>query len=146
MPVTRILLVSLLAALPLPLASQALPTPAAEGLDFLVRGHPDSAVDLWTSTWVSPDDAAKKQQLVLGFRQLLDLVGPALGYDLIRIVDLTPHLRRVYALLRCRQPVYLLLVLYQAKDRWSVSTVNFHTDADHVLPPTLFGAEHPVRP
>ncbi|HZC67229.1 MAG TPA: hypothetical protein VE201_01295, partial [Nitrospirales bacterium] len=62
-------------------------------------------------------------------------------------VEITPHLQRAYFLLRCeRQPVYFLLVLYQAKDRWTVSTVNWHTDADHVLPANLFGAEHPIRP
>jgi hypothetical protein len=101
----------------------------------------------WTINWISPGDADKRQQLLDSFRQLPQAAGRALGYDLIRTVDITPHLRRAYFLLRCqKQPVYFLLVLYQARDRWIVSTVNWHTDADHVLPPTLFGAEHPGRP
>jgi hypothetical protein len=96
---------------------------------------------------VRAEDEAKKQQLVSSFRQLPEVAGHPLGYDLIRIIDVTPHLRRVYVLLRCqRQPVYFLVVLYQARDRWTVNTINWHTDADQILPPTLFGPEHPVRP
>jgi len=147
MLLSRLLLIGLLIAFPARLASQTIPPVAAEGLDFLVKGQADSAVGTWTQAWVAPEDAAKRQQLVESFRQLPQVVGAPLGYDLIRIVDLTPHLRRVYVLLRCqRQPVYLLIVLYSARDRWIVSSLNWHTDADHVLPATLFGAEHPARP
>ena len=147
MPLTRILVISLIAVTPLRLACQEVPSPAAEGFDLLTRGHPDSTVALWTLTWVSTQDAAKKEQLLSSFRQLPEVAGTVVGYDLIRVVDVTPHLRRVYVLLRCvRQPVYFLVVLYRARDRWTVSTVNWHTDADQVLPSTLFGAERPVRP
>ena len=147
MLVTRILLVSLFGATPLRLASQAVPSPAAEGFDFLVRGQPDSTAAVWTATWVRPEDEPKRQQLLTSLQQLPGIVGHALGYDLIRIIDVTPHLRRVYVLLRCqRQPVYFLVVLYQPRDRWTVNTLNWQTDPDQVLPPTLFGHERPVRP
>jgi hypothetical protein len=142
-----IVLMWLFVALPLHAASQDLPAVATQGLDYLVKDQPDSAVALWTMIWISPADAGKRQTLVDSFRQLPQIAGPVLGYDLIRTVEVTPHLQRLYFLLRCqRQPVYVLLVLYRARDRWTVSGVNWHTDADHVLPPTLFGAEHPERP
>jgi len=145
--VIRVLLITLVAATPLRLASQAVPEPAAAGFDLLIRGQPDSAVAVWTVTWVRAEDEAKKQQLLSSFRQLPEAVGHPLGYDLIRIIDVTPHLRRVYVLLRCqRTPVYFLVVLYQARDRWTVNTINWHIDADQILPTTLFGAERPVRP
>jgi hypothetical protein len=143
----RVLVIMLVAAMPLRLSCQAVPSPAAEGLDFLIRGQPDSAVALWTATWVRPEDDAKKQQLLSSLRQLPEVAGHPLGYDLIRVIDLTPHLRRVYVLLRCqRLPLYFSLVLYEARDRWTVNNINWQTDADKVLPPALFGAEHPVRP
>ena len=145
--VIRVLLITLVAATPLRLASQAVPEPAAAGFDLLIRGQPDSAVAVCTVTWVRAEDEAKKQQLLSSFRQLPEAVGHPLGYDLIRIIDVTPHLRRVYVLLRCqRTPVYFLVVLYQARDRWTVNTINWHIDADQILPTTLFGAERPVRP
>jgi len=144
---SAVALLCLLVAFPAHALSQAAAPVDTRGLDFLVAGQPDSAVALWTSVWVSPEDVGKRQQLVDSFRQLPQIAGRPVGYDLIRTVDVTPHLRRAYFLLRCeRQPVYFLLVLYQAKDRWTVTTVNWHTDADHVLPATLFGAEHPSRP
>ena len=130
-------LLCLVAALPVRLLAQGLPPIATQGLNFLVSGESDSAVAVWTRTWTLPEDVAKRQQLLDSFRELPRVVGPTLGYDLIRTVDITPHLRRAYFLLRARQPVYLLLVLYQAQDRWMVTTVNWHTDADHVLPATL---------
>jgi len=145
--VTRVLLIALFGATPLRLASQAIPSPVAEGFDLLVRGQPDSATAVWTATWVKPEDEAKRQQLSSSFRQLPEIVGHPLGYDLIRIIEVTPHLRRVYVLLRCQhQPVYFLVVLYEPRDRWIVSTINYQTDPDQVLPASLFGAEHPVRP
>ncbi len=128
-------------------SSQAVPPAASEGLDLLVKGRADSAVQLWSRGWTGPEDVGKRQQVLDAFRQLPQMAGRPLGYDLIRMVDVTPHLRRAYFLLRCqRQPVYLLLVLYQAQDEWTVTTINFHTDADHVLPTNLFGLEHPARP
>ena len=147
MLISRAVFIALFTTISLRLQSKAVPSPAAEGLDLLVRGYPDSAIAVWTPTWVAPEDRAKKQQLLSSFQQLPVVVGQPLGYDLIRVIEVTPHLRRVYVPLRCqRQPAYFLLVLYQARDRWMVSTINWSTDADRVLPATLLGEEHPVKP
>ena len=135
---------TLLLALPAGLRSQALPPFVDRGFAQLIAGHPDSAVAIWTWAWNAPEDTAKRTQLVVAFRQLPAFAGNLLSYEPIRTMDITPHLRRAYFLLRCeRQPVYLLMVLYQARDEWSVTTMNWHTNADNVLPPNLFGAEHP---
>ena len=138
------LALALLLSLPAGSRSQALPAFVGRGFDQLIAGHPDSAVATWAWAWNAPDDTAKRTQLVDAFNRMPGFAGKLLSYEPIRIVDITPHLRRAYFLLRCeRQPVYLLLVLYQSKEEWSITTINWHTDADHVLPPNLFGAEHP---
>jgi hypothetical protein len=134
----------LLFAPPATVAGQALPPIARAGLDLLVRQQPDSAIAVWTSQWTAPDDAAKREQLASGLKSLPGLVGTVLGYDSLRVINITPHLWRAYFLIRCaRQPVYLELVLYQAGESWNVSTVNLHTDFDRVIPPEFLGAEHP---
>ena len=139
-----VLAVALLLALPVWVGAQAPSAFVARGLDQLVEGHPDSAVAIWTWAWKAPDDSAKRTVLIDALRQLPQFAGAVIGYELIRIIDVSPHLRRAYFLLRCeRQPVYLLITLYQPKQEWSITTINWHTDADHVLPPTLFGVEHP---
>jgi hypothetical protein len=131
-------------SLPTPARSQALPSFVGQGFDQLIAGRPDSAVAIWAWAWNAPEDMAKKTQLVDAFHQLPGFAGKPLSYEPIRIVEITPHLRRAYFLLRCeRQPVYVLMVLYQATDSWLITTVNWHTNADNVLPPMLFGAEHP---
>jgi hypothetical protein len=126
-----------------PLRAQALPAFIGRGFDKLLAGRPDSAVYEWTWAW-DTTEAAKREQLVTGFRQVVSYAGKVVGYDTIRIVELTPNLRRAYFLLRCQtQPVYLMLVLYRATDRWVVTSVNLHTNADNVLPPTLVSPEQP---
>lgn len=139
------LLVVLIGALCGPaIRAQSVPPLATRGLDLLVAGHPDSAVRAWTQGWVTPADTMKRATLIDAFQQLAMYAGPVLGYDLIRVVEITPHLQRFYFLLRCeRQPAYLMVVLYQPKSDWILSTLNFNTTADKVMPPTMFGAEHP---
>ncbi len=141
----RLVTLSLSLVLPVVAAAQAPPPPfVPRGLDQLVQGHPDSAVAILTWAWNSPDDLAKRTVLIDAFRQLPQFAGPVLGYEVIRIIEVSPHLRRAYFLLRCeRQPAYLLITLYLAKEEWSITTINWHTDPDRVLPTTLFGVEHP---
>jgi hypothetical protein len=48
----------------------------------------------------------------------------------------------VYLVLRYdAQPVYILLVAYQPGDEWGVIRVNWSTNADRVLPPTMVPPE-----
>lgn len=127
-----------------PLTSQTLPPLATQGLDALVHGQSDSAVRVWTRAWTSPDDSMKRIQFQIGFQHMYDVLGSPFAYDLIRTVDITPHLHRVYFMVRYRkQPVYLMLALYQTQDSsWVVTSINFNPDPDRVLPPEFFGTQH----
>jgi len=141
----RFILILTLIAGPTHSAAQVeLPSPVQRGLNALREGRPDSAVIEWTKTWTSPDDNQKRAQLAASLQGLAQIAGAVRGYDIVRVIELTPHLRRVYVLLLCEvQPAYLMLVAYQPASQWRVTAVNWNTDADKVLPPSLVGSEGP---
>jgi hypothetical protein len=65
------------------------------------------------------------------------------GYDIIHVVPVTKNLTRVYVLLKYEiQPVYLLLVAYRPEATWRVTSVNWHTNSENVLPPNLLPPEN----
>ncbi len=138
-----ILILTLLA--PRQLAVQVeVPPPVERGLNALREGRPDSAVIEWTRTWRSPDDSQKREQLVASLRGLAQIAGAVRGYDIVRVIQLTPHLRRVYVLLLCDiQPAYVMLVAYRPANEWTITAVNWNTDVDKVFPTSLVGQERP---
>lgn len=142
LPLTALLLLA-----PASLAAQDPMGLVNAGAALIVAGNSDSALALWTPHWTSPEDRAKVVQLASSFRQLPIHVGQVTGFDLIRSVELTPNLRRVYILIRgALAPVYMELVLYRPREAWVVATINWHTHPDQVLPRELFGPQSPGRP
>jgi hypothetical protein len=135
-----ILLLALIA--PLYLAGQdALPAPVREGLDELGAGECDKAMTLWTSTWSD----AQKAQMSPTCPTLKQLGGGAHGYDVLKIVEISPHLRRVYAMLLFdAQPIYVMVSAYSPTGKaWTVGAVNWHTDPDQVIPSQIMPPQRP---
>lgn len=112
------------------------------GLNELTAGH-CVAFTIWSRDWSGPDNAGKQEQLRASC-DVLGRLGKLQGYDVLRIVDVGSHLRRVYLLLRYEvQPVYLMLVAYQPADTWRTITVNWNTVADKVLSAIVAPTERP---
>ena len=128
-------------------AQDAVPRPVTEGLQSLAVGHCASAMTRWTAWWTRSDDATKRNQLIASCPVLDSVGGALLGYDVIKVLDVTPHLRRVYILLRYeRQPLYMMLTAYAPDGTgWKVMAVNWNTDIDKVVPPNVFPPERPSK-
>ena len=140
-----LLTAGLLVAVPATARSQSLPPVATTGLDLVVQGQSDSAIQLWGKSWPDPNTAAKRDQMAVTFRGLPSMIGAFVGYDVIKVVDITPHLKRAYVMLRgAREPVYLLLTLYMATDTWVVLTVALQADLDRLISPNSLGAQSPA--
>jgi len=124
--------------------AQGVPQPVVlKGLDQLAAGHCRAAIEGWTTNWTSGADAMRRSQLVNGC-DILDQLGTVAGYDLLRVVNVTPHLQRVYLVLRCQtQPVYFMVVAYAPDADWKINTVNWNTDPDKVLPADIAPRQHP---
>src|SRR6266852_663752 len=61
---THYLVLASLLAPAIGLAQVPLPTLVKAGLDSLRVGHCEAALKVWTSSWTSPDDLAKRQTLI----------------------------------------------------------------------------------
>ena len=122
----------------LPAQSPDLPPVARRGLDLLVRDSTDAAVEYWTTGWDGPENEGKREQLISGFRQIRDLGGRVNGYDALKIERVSPHLIRVFVLVRYEQlPVFFELIAYDgggAPPAWRMATVRFNTEPTKVLP------------
>jgi len=70
--------------------------------------------------------------------------GSILGYDIVRTLEIAPHLRRVYVVLPYQiQPVYLMLTVYRPGEvDWRVNTVNWNADPDKVFPTSVGPPQH----
>lgn len=139
----RLLLCVLVAVSPVVAHAQGahLPAPVSRGLTLLQADSVHAAVQAWAAAWTGPTDAGKAEQLETSFAQLETLAGKMKGYDVIGVDTITPHLLRVYALLRYDVPVYTQFVVYDrggAAPQWMVATVRYHTDPTQVLPAEIW--------
>jgi hypothetical protein len=129
----------LLSAVTAPLAAQEpVPPIVTRGLVALRDSGYEEALDIWVSDWTGPTEVGKRAQLAAAFAQISQFAGPVLLYDLVRVVDVSPHLKRIYVLLGYeRQPAYMLIVVYKPAADWKVVTLTFNTDARQVFPASL---------
>jgi hypothetical protein len=132
----------LLPAVPARLFAQAELAPVVrQGLDALRDSRCQDAFNLWTKSW--PE--AQKSQMAASCPALEQYGGSIHGYDIVRTLEITPHLRRVYVVLLYQiQPIYMMLVVYRAGDAdWRVNTVNWNSNPDKVFPTSLIPPQNP---
>jgi hypothetical protein len=124
-------------------AQESLPPSAQAGLDSVSRGRCEAGFRMWTASWPSTPDGAAKRETMLGSCRVLGSLGSVSGYDIIRVVPVTKSLTRVYLLLKYEtQPVYMLLVLYRPQSTWRVTSINWHTNSENVLPSSILPPEN----
>ena len=124
-------------------SAQGVPRPVVvDGLKIWSGGHCPDAIKAWTKKWSKESGA---DQLVGGCDDF-QTFGAVHGYDVIRVVDVTPNLQRIYVLLRYEeQPVYLSLVAYAYDPaNWEVVAVNWNTDPDKIVPREILPPQHVV--
>jgi hypothetical protein len=118
-----------------------LPAPVTAGLEALEAGRCDEAFKHWSSRSTASTAGTNAIQRLTDCASLRRL-GALHGHELLRVVGVGTRIRRVYLMLRYdAQPVYLLLLAYQPADEWSIIKVNWNTNADRVLPPTMVPPE-----
>jgi hypothetical protein len=137
----RTLLTVLFLMAPAQLVGQVdLPRPVKDGLEALGAGACDKALTLWTAPW---SDTQKAQ--MAGMCPMLKEWGSVRGYDVLRVFDVSAHVRRVYAILLYDiHPVYVMVIAYQPPGgEWKVGMVNVNTDPDQVIPAQVLPPQRP---
>ena len=145
MVLTRVCLVLLgvvLTSPPLLRAQGELPSIVRRGLGDLAAGRPDTAFALWASSEAfGADERSQILQSVPMYKQACD---KPRGYDVIRVVAVGRHVQRVFATLLCEvRPVYLMVAAYQGGTTWGITALNWSTDPDKILPPSLVPTQRP---
>jgi hypothetical protein len=73
---------------------------------------------------------------------LQGLFGRMLGYELIRVVPLSPSTKRVYAAVKFDKGVaWMSFDCYRAEKDWIISRFDLGTNANLVLPPNILGGQ-----
>jgi len=128
-------------------AQERLPPLVMKGLQALQEQRCRDAFDIWTADWQWPRDAERRQQL-MATCDFLQEVGAALhGYDVYHVASITPHLTRIYIVLRYeRHPMFLMLSAYSpVDDDWRVTAINWDRDPDKVFPEAILEPQLPGR-
>ena len=78
------------------------------------------------------------------FQRVESLYGSYAGFDLIRIVTLTPKTKLIYLEMNFQKgPLFANFHCYRAKSGWVVASLNFHTEVERVIPKEiLYIPEH----
>jgi hypothetical protein len=124
-------------------AQEPIPPIVTKGLQALQEQRCHDAFDVWTADWLFPRESERRRRL-MGSCDFLAEVGAALhGYDLFRVVPVTPHMFRVYIVLRYeRRPMYLMVCAYAPVDgAWRVTGINWDRDPEKVFPLTILDPE-----
>ena len=106
------------------------------GLDAYRRAGLDSAIDMWLAGSPFANDAVAKGQVIRGLAPLEMALGRMVGADIIDVVGIGPHVRRVYAVVRLeRGPMYGFFECYQtAGGNWIIPALLFNAKAQEILP------------
>ena len=73
-----------------------LPGPVQRGLDALRQGHYDDVGKEWAGSWTTANATGSPQQVTSSFKTFGAVAGPLVGYDVVKVLDVTPHIKRVY--------------------------------------------------
>jgi hypothetical protein len=123
-------------------AAAEAPRVVITGMDRARAGEIEAAIHVWAAGWDGPADGGKVDQLIEGFRPIREIAGKAAGYDILGVETVSPHLKRVYALMRYQYlPAYFSFTVYDRGERtpdWIVSTIRWNTDPLQVLPASIW--------
>lgn len=143
---TTAALVAALAAAPAG-AQQAVPArgdvPAivTRGLEAYQARGLGAALDVWLAGSPVASDPSTKAQMVGGLAPLESAYGRVVGADMVGVVSIGQHVRRVYAVIRLeRGPLYAFFECYQtAGGAWIIPGLLFNAKAQDIFPPRYLG-------
>jgi hypothetical protein len=115
-------------------ATENVPKIVLSGLDAYKAEGADAAIRAWIKG--SPIDGSKdalSQANVL--RQIQDFYGSYKTFDIISTRDLSPSIKIIYLALNYEKgPLFAKFVVYQTDQGWILTSFNFNTKEDLILP------------
>ena len=116
-----------------------LPPIVTKGMAVFQSQGVEAGVRALTPNWSNPEDQDKQQQLVDAFKRIEPSTGALAGYDLVRLLEISPHYARAYIIMLFENmPTFLVLTLYTAPGKEAlVTSFTFNTEASKAFPPVL---------
>jgi hypothetical protein len=117
----------------------AAPDIITRGFDAYAKSDSD-AVDIWFAGSPLNDDLPTKTKLLTALNEFEKAYGKYTGYEICKVVTLTPSTKIVYAVLKFEKgPVWFAFNLYKATDTWTIPTLNANQNPQQILPAGLLG-------
>ena len=111
-----------------------IPPVVLAGLNAYRSGGAIAAIKAWLIG--SPAEGEKiALSQASSFNQVESLYGNYTGFDLIKVVTLTPKTKFIFLEVNFQKgPVFAKFHCYRAKSGWVVASFNFHTEAEKIIP------------
>lgn len=85
---------------------------------------------------------ATTEQMVASLAPIEAAYGRVIGHEILRVVSVSPSLRRVYAVVRYeRGPLFVLFDCYRTSNDWIIPMFLTNTKASDILPASLLSGE-----
>lgn len=100
-----------------------------------------AAIAVWLEG--SPvSNPATTEQVIASLAPIEAVYGNVMGHEIIRVVPVSPSLRRVYAIMRYeRGPLFISFDCYRAGKDWVIPMFLTNTRAAEILPASLLAGE-----
>ncbi len=117
------------------------PDVVTKGFDAYTKSFSD-AVDAWFKDSPLSKDLATKTNFMSALSGFETGYGKYIGWELVKVVNLTPSTCVVYAVLKFENgPVWMAFMCYKPKDAWIVSSMNLNQNPQPVLPPAMLAGQ-----
>jgi len=122
-------------------ANSSVPDVVSKGFDAYNKSFSD-AVDAWFTDSPLNKDLATKTNFMSALSGFETGYGKYIGWELVKVVTLTPSTSIVYAVLKFEKgPVWMAFMCYKPKDQWIVSSMNLNQNPQPILPASLLAGQ-----
>lgn len=116
-------------------AESDMPAVVTDGLAAYEKSGGKEAMAIWLKGSPVENDAATKGSINGYMANIETSYGKMIGYEIIRVVPISPSCRRVYLVIKHEKgPVFYAFDCYKANGDWIVPTIDFNTRPKEVLP------------
>jgi len=127
-----------LLAAPTRASDPAIPGVVSQGLESYVTSGHQNAMEIWLKGSAMENDINARIKFIDTLAKVESLYGKVTGWELFRVLPMTPSTCRVYAVLKFEKgPLWCMFECYKPKDPWVLSSFDFNTKANVILPPNL---------
>jgi hypothetical protein len=120
------------------LAQKDVPSIVTDGLNAYQKTGGKAALAIWLKGSPMENDTTTSINMSGLLGQIETACGKMVGFDVLRVVVVSPALQRIYILLKFEKgPVYAWFDCYRTPSGWIIPMLNVNTKASEVLPANL---------